>query len=681
MAKTGSVSVAVTSWDTLKFIWTLESQSVANNTSVVHWTLQLIAGSDGYISSTAAKDWSVTVNGTTYAGTNTIGISNNSTKTLASNKTTIVHNSDGTKTFSFSFSQEFAITFQGVSIGTKNGSGSGELDAIPRASSLTVGNGTLGTAQTLTINRADSSFKHKIQYVCGSASGYVAGSASDFTTSTSISWTPPLSLASQNTTGTSVSIQLTLITYTSGGTRVGTATKNISCAIPASVKPTCTIDVTDSTGFATTYGNPVKGLSRFRVVVTPTTSYGSAIASYSTTANGAKYTTASFTTGVLISSGSQTISTTVKDKRGRTATASQSLTVLDYVAPVISALSVRRSNADGTANEQGAYIQVTFSGKVTALNSKNTAKYTFRYRKTTTSAFTTSTLTALQNVFTVTNHSIVIPAETGSSYVVEVSVEDNHGSASRSTTASTAFTLMHWGTDGTSLGIGKITEFSGLDIGMRTRFAGGLLQPILPPETDLNTVRTPNTYVGGNLSNYNYANCPLDSGTFTLDVVGAGETDQVLQRVQSCGKVGSRTFERYYYSGTWGNWFCVSDYAGVLLWEGSYYMQASQTVNLPEPVSKQKNGIVLIFGEYISGAAGNSAFHSFFIPKKQVELQPGKGYTFTLATGKFGYMATKYLYIHDASIVGHADNNTTGTGTSGITYTNNRFILQYVIGV
>lgn len=681
MATSGSVSVVVTSWDTLKFSWALASQSVTNNSSVVNWTMQLIAGSDGAISSTAPKDWSVTVNGTTVTGTNTVGISNNSTKTLASGKTTIIHNADGTKTFSFSFSQEFSITFSGVNIGTKGGDGTGALTTIPRASSLTAGNGTLGTAQTFTINRANSGFKHRLQYVCGSASGYVAGSASDFTTSTSINWTPPLSLASQNTSGTSVSIRLTLTTYTSGGDRVGATTKTISCAIPASVKPSVTLTVTDSTGLADTYGNPVKGLSRFRVVVTPTTSYGSAIASYSTTANGNRYTSASFTTGVLIASGSQTVSTTVKDRRGRTATASRSLTVLDYVAPAITSLSVSRCNEDGTANDQGEFVQVKFSGKVTALNDNNTATYTFRYRKTSESTFTTSTLTELQDVFTVTDHSIIIPAETSSSYVVEITVEDNHHSASRATTASTAFTLMHWGTDGNSIGIGKIAEFSGLDIGMQTRFDGGLLQPILPPETDLNTVLTPNTYVGGNLSHYNYENCPLESGTFTLDVVGAGETDQVLQRVQSCGKVGSRTFERYYYSGTWGNWFCVSDYAGVLLWEGAWYMLASQTVNLPEAISKQKNGIVLIFGEYISGAAGNSAFHCFFIPKKQVELQPSKGHTFTLATGKFGHMATKYLYIHDDSIVGHADNNATGTGASGVTYTNNRFILQYVIGV
>ena len=44
-------------------------------------------------------------------------------------------------------------------------------------------------------------------------------------------------------------------------------------------------------------------------------------------------------------------------------------------------------------------------------------------------------------------------------------------------------------------------------------------------------------------------------------------------------------------------------------------------------------------------------------------------------------MATKYIYISDTTITGTDDNATVGTGTSGVTYTNNRFVLRYVIGV
>lgn len=676
MATSGSKSVTVTSWDTLRFTWEEKSQSIPTNTTTITWKLQLIATSDGAINSSASKTWTVTINGTQYTGTNTVGIGNNSTKTLASGTTTIGHNADGTKTFNYSFSQQFDITFNSW-IGTISGSGSGTLDTIPRKSSLTASNGTLGTAQTLTISRNSASFTHTITYKCGTASGTITTK----TTGTSVSWTPALSLASQNTTGTSVSVTLTLTTY-SGSTEIGTASQTITCAIPSSVAPTCTVALEDVTEWQTTYGSLVQGLSRLKATITPTLAHGSPIASYTINANGTKYTAATATTGVLRSAGTNTISATVKDKRGRSGSVSRSVSVLAYTPPSISAMTVRRCDQDGTENDQGDYIAVVFSATVTSLNSKNTASYKIRYKKSTAGSFTEEALTSLANNYSVAGRSFIFAADGDSSYTIEVEVKDRHNTATRVTSASTAFTLMNWGEDGTSMGIGKVAEEAGvLDIGLVTRHSGGLLPPVLPPGTDLNNVRTPNTYVGANLSTYNYLNCPLDSGTFTLEVMGAGETDQVKQRIQSCGKTGSRALERYYYSGTWGAWFCVSDYAGTLLWEGEWYMQASQTATLSEAVSKQKNGIVLVFTEYISGASGNSAFHCFFVPKMQVQLQPDKGHTFTLATGKFGYMATKYLYISDTAIRGHADNNTTGTGTSGITYTNNRFILRYVIGV
>lgn len=137
MATSGSVSVAATKYDTLKFSWWQNSQSIANNNTEIGWKLELIAASAGYISSSSSKSWSVSVNGTAYSGTNTVGIANNATKTLASGTTTIGHNADGSKSFSFSFSQQFSITFGGASVGTISGSGTGTLDNIPRQATLT----------------------------------------------------------------------------------------------------------------------------------------------------------------------------------------------------------------------------------------------------------------------------------------------------------------------------------------------------------------------------------------------------------------------------------------------------------------------------------------------------------------------------------------------------------------
>lgn len=134
----GSKSIKVTGFDTLKFSWEEKSQSIPNNSTVVSWKMELIAGSSGKITSSVSKKWRVTVNGVKYSGTNTIGIANNSTKTLASGSTTIAHNTDGTKTFSYSFYQQFeGLVFAGDAITDKSGSGSGVLTNIPRAATIT----------------------------------------------------------------------------------------------------------------------------------------------------------------------------------------------------------------------------------------------------------------------------------------------------------------------------------------------------------------------------------------------------------------------------------------------------------------------------------------------------------------------------------------------------------------
>lgn len=669
MATSGSASVTVTSWNTLKFSWETTSQSVVNNTSTISWKLEHISGSSGRIDSSASKKWSVTVNGTTYSGTNTVGIANNATKTLASGSTTITHNSNGTKTFSYSFSQQFSITFSGASIGTKTGSGSGTLDTIARKSSLSASNGTLGTAQTLTVTRYDSSLTHTITYQCGSASGTIATKSSN----TSISFTPPLTLANQAPSGTSVSITLTITTYT-GSTSIGSNTKTISCAIPASVKPTVSLAVSDAEGLSNTYGGYIQGMSKFKVVLTASGSYGSTIKAYKTTADGKSYTAASFTTDVISSSGALTINVTVTDSRGRTATASTTATVLPYSAPKITALTVNRSDAAGNSSTSGAYLAVTFNTEITALNNKNTATYKVQYKKTSETSYTTETLTTSSGVF-------VFAADVSSTYNIVLTVADVFKSASKTATGSSAKKLWSALSKGLGFAFGKVAELEGvLDVGFATRFMGGILHPVLVKDTDLNDIRTPNIYVGVNVASNNYGNCPFSKGTFSLEVLGAGADGQVKQRVSSCSKNESRIFERFFFENSWGEWVCVSDYAGTLLWNGGYYMTAGHTINFSENVSKQRSGIVLVFSEFFDDKVQNQSFKCEFIPKKLIMANNGCSYSFFMSTSNHAFVATKYLYIHTDHITGHDNNNKTFTN-SGITTTNSRFVLRYVIGV
>lgn len=442
-----------------KIVWSA-TQSIAGNYSTVTATLYYSRTNTGYETYGSAA-FTLSINGDTAEASKTISITYNSNTEAISHMVQVAHESNGSKSIVISATGRINAS----SVITTTISSTITLDTIPRASSLTASNGTLGTAQTLTITRADSSFKHKITYACGSASGYAAGSSSAFTTATSVSWTPPLTLASQNTTGTSVSITFTLYTYTSGGTQIGKVTKTISASIPASVVPTCSVAVSDSTGYASTYGGYIQGLSKAQVTVTGTPAHGSAIKSYSTTAFGSTYTVSSFTTNPPTSSGSFTISATVTDARKRKGTASASVTVLAYTKPTITAFSVHRCDSDGTSNDQGEYVKVVFSSKVTSLSSKNKATYTLKYKKTTASSYTSQTLTAYANNFAVSNGQYIFAAGTDSSYNVALYVADNFYSLQGGNTiASTAAVLMDFAKDG--IGMGKVSEAANaLDMG------------------------------------------------------------------------------------------------------------------------------------------------------------------------------------------------------------------------
>lgn len=118
-----------------------------------------------------------------------------------------------------------------------------------------------------------------------------------------------------------------------------------------------------------------------------------------------------------------------------------------------------------------------------------------------------------------------------------------------------------------------------------------------------------------------------------------------------------------------------------ILWNGTYYMTADHKATLSEAISKQPIGIVLTFSEYADGAALDNNFNHFFVPKAFINELGGYGSGFTMMDINFGCVCHKYLYIHDTYISGHANNTATGTGTSGITYANNKYVLRYVFGV
>lgn len=129
MALSGSVSVAGTPNVALVFNWAAVQDKAAKK-STVNWQTQLVSNNIGHIEATPGSAYDVTVDGQEFNGTTDISIETNSTKTLAEGTVVLEHNEDGTKSFDFTFSQDFHITVGDGYVGVVSGSGTGELDAI-----------------------------------------------------------------------------------------------------------------------------------------------------------------------------------------------------------------------------------------------------------------------------------------------------------------------------------------------------------------------------------------------------------------------------------------------------------------------------------------------------------------------------------------------------------------------
>lgn len=464
--------MAVATWETssssapyVTLTVTQSSQSIVNNTSTLSYSLVIHRPSN--ISSSASKSYSINVAGTTISGTTTIGGSGN--KTIRSGSVAVSHNSDGTKSISFNFSLTLGISWSGSSLGTASASNSMTLTTIPRTSSLTANNGTLGTSQTLTINRASSSFTHTITYRCGNASGTIVNK----TSSTSVSYTPALTLANQNTTGTTVSITFTLTTY-SGSTSLGTATKTISCSMPASIKPTITnVVLSDPNSYYTVYSAYIKTKSKVRAVVTASTSYGSAIASYKLISSDLGTFTSSsntLTSNVIYTSGTVSIDIQVTDKRGRTATSSMNINVLNYAEPRITTFNIIRCDENGTEFDQGDYCKLSYTYVITPLNNLNTKSLSYGYKKTTDSQYTMTDVSSENLTYSMTG-SYIIPVSSSYTYNIQLVVSDVFTNDTKTLNLSAGFTLMNWLSNGLGMAFGKVAELSGyLEIKFKTMF-------------------------------------------------------------------------------------------------------------------------------------------------------------------------------------------------------------------
>lgn len=231
---------------------------------------------------------------------------------------------------------------------------------------------------------------------------------------------------------------------------------------------------------------------------------------------------------------------------------------LAYVKPIISNLIVYRCDSNGNITDDGTSMKVAFDFECTypvtlvRVSWGSTENDRFDFTDPVDDGLTSYSIDAFLSA-----DRIGAQLDPDQSYEITVIVADQEDESTAVFPLSSAAFPIDILAEDKGVAFGKSAELEDVaDFAFKIKANKGFINPILPKGTDLNNVREPNTYIGLNVSSGdpNYGHCPLTSGTFTLEVMSSGEEGQVLQRLTRCYKLASTTYERFYYSGAWGEW-------------------------------------------------------------------------------------------------------------------------------
>lgn len=373
---------------------------------------------------------------------------------------TVTHKSDG------SLSGYVKLRFDAP--GTSGGWSPGTTDlntkwtactTIARASSIDISGNQLGSGVSVTIDRKSNSFTHKVEYK------FVE---SDWTTvssdaATSASFTPPVSLATQIPSADTGALTVRVTTF-NGSTQIGDpVTKSINLKVPTHIVPSMSgLSATRiDNGVPSSWGIYVKGKSQVKITASGANgAQGSTIVGYSISGPGLSINASSGTSEVLSSTGTLTYTCTVTDTRGRTASKTVSINVVDYTYPNIS-MSAERCTSDGTKNTNGTYLRIVITFSYASVSGKNSiSSKSCSCNGVSNPSFASGTAFVLAANCSIGNH-----------YTVSASVKDALGNtATASVEVTTSYRILNVNKNKNGLAIGKFSEKAAFEVNMDSYF-------------------------------------------------------------------------------------------------------------------------------------------------------------------------------------------------------------------
>ena len=309
------------------------------------------------------------------------------------------------------------------------------------------------------------------------------------------------------------------VTTYSGSTQIGstssqTATVQTTATNSAPTLSGFTYEDSYSTTTNITGNNQLFIQSYSTLKVTPGTAAaknGASISNYTASCNGVSVSNtsgAALTVGKIAKSGSVTVTLTVTDSRGYTASVSKTITVIAYAKPKLSSVTLRRTN------EIEAEMQLKFNGSISAISvdgtQKNSVQYVrYQYKKTSETSYSSYTSILSSTTRSGTSFSFsnleLCDLDAGSSYDFHLQIQDRLFSLS----SLDVYFVVPQGTPLIALrkkkvGINTPNPQATLDVGGDISVSGqilmngynimGLVQAAIPDTTNLNDLTTPGIY-------------------------------------------------------------------------------------------------------------------------------------------------------------------------------------------
>lgn len=356
-------------WGTFNLELRQTGQSIANNTSTVSYKLYLQSRNNAYFyNNYHTGKTSIVINGSTVHNQTgrDFNVSRGGSQQLASGTTTVKHNEDGSKTFSFSASV-WASNF------SSSISGNFSLTKIPRKSDFYVKNEKGSAIQSffagdklrIDIDKKVSSFTHtlSIKYL-GKEETLISK-----TSATSITYTNSNKIMEnymQNLRSTP--IDFVVNTY-DGNTRIGYVVKRLNLYVPSSTGPVInSVNVTESNqnkiniiGSSPFY----QLLSDLKVSTNASGKYGASIKNISVSLGNLSKSGSSVILSNVNLKGNQNIKVTVQDSRGFSASTTKAINLSPYNLPNISFFNAYRTETNTK------YASARISLTSTVIDNKN----------------------------------------------------------------------------------------------------------------------------------------------------------------------------------------------------------------------------------------------------------------------------------------------------------------------